>query len=97
MIRLNSRNVLLKPSNRRQLLSSLRRSLRLGQRLGDFNLQIDMLRSRGQYEMRARVHDAQGDFACRSRGGDLRGVTRNLVTMIATRLHDQCVQRMRVA
>lgn len=97
MIRLNASNVLLKPTHRRQLLSRLRRSLRLGNRLGDFDLQIDLQRIRRHYVMHARVHDAAGDFACKSRGVDLRGVQRDLVSTLSTRLHDQCVQRRRVA
>ena len=36
MIKLDLGNVLLKPSHRKQLMSWLRRSLRLGERLGDY-------------------------------------------------------------
>ena len=53
MIKLDSGNVLLKPSQRRQLMAWLRRSLKLGERLGNFVLTISMWRSGRQFELRA--------------------------------------------
>ena len=51
MIKLEPGNVLLKPSQRKQLMTWLRRSLRLGERLGNFVLTITMQRSGRFYEM----------------------------------------------
>ena len=67
MIRLDAGNVMLKPSHRRQLMTWLKRSLRLGQQLGDFVLSISLRRAGRGYEARATVHDTAGDFACRVR------------------------------
>ena len=72
MITLDAGNVLLKPSHRRQLMAWLRRSLRIGQRLGRFALNITMHRSGRQYEVRASVKDSAGTFTCRSRRTDWR-------------------------
>ena len=93
MIKLNEGNVLLKPSQRRQLMGWLKRSVRFGQRLGDFVLTITLQRHGNMYEVRASVHDSAGDFDCRSRRTDWRTALRELARSISTRLHDQCLQR----
>lgn len=93
MINLDLGNVLLKPSHRRQLMSWLRRCLRLGQRLGDFVLTLSIRRQGRVYELRGDVHDRAGDFACRARAHDWRGALRDLVKTMTQRLHDQCVRR----
>jgi hypothetical protein len=93
MIKLDLGNVLLKPSHRRQLMSWLRRCQRLGQRLGDFVLSLSLRRSGRIYELRANVHDAVGDFTCRSRAQDWRGSLRDMVKTLTQRLHDQCIRR----
>lgn len=97
MIKLDSGNVLLKPSQRKQLMSWLRRSLRLGQRLGDFFLSITLRRTGTMYQVEANVHDAAGDFGCKSRAHDWRGAVRDLVKSLTLRLHDQCIRRVAVA
>ena len=92
MIKLDSGNVLLKPSQRKQLMAWLRRSLKLGQRLGNFVLTITMWRSGRQFELRADVHDGAGDFGCRVRRSDWQGALRDLVRTVCRRLHGQCLQ-----
>lgn len=92
MIKLDFGNVLLKPSHRRQLMAWLRRSLRLGSRLGDFLLHITLHRSGHQYEVRATVHDRSGDFHCRSRQSDWRGAMRELIHSISQHVHAQCLR-----
>jgi hypothetical protein len=92
MIRLDVGNVLLKPSQRRQLMARLRRSLRMGTRLGGFLLTITMWRSGRQFELRANVHDAAGNFGCRARRNDWGEAVRELVRLLASRLHGQCLQ-----
>jgi len=94
MIQLDAGNVLLKPSQRKQLLSWLRRSLRLGQRLGDFVLKISLHRIGKAYEVIATVHDRAGDFALRLRQSHWRHAMRDMIGMLATRLHDQGLQRV---
>ncbi len=91
MMKLDAGNVLLKPSQRRQLMAWLRRSLRMGRRLGDFALTITMRRIGRRYEVRAAVHDSFGDFGCRSRQNDWRDALRDLVHTITIRLHNQCL------
>lgn len=93
MIKLDAGNVLLKPSHRRQMMAWLRRALRLGSRLGQFALTITMHRAGKQCEVRAAVHDAAGDFTCRSRRQDWRDAMRELVRMLVNRLHAQRLHR----
>jgi hypothetical protein len=92
MIKLDSGNVLLKPSQRRQLMAWLRRSLKLGERLGNFVLSITMWRSGRHFELRAAVRDGAGDFGCRVRRNDWQGAMRDLVQTVCRRLHGQCLQ-----
>jgi len=93
MIKLDVGNMLLKPSHRKQLMARLRRALRIGSRLGQFMLVITMHRSGRQCEVQARVHDAAGDFVCRSRQHDWRDAVRDLVKSIVNRLHAQQLGR----
>lgn len=94
MVRLDAGNVLLKPSQRRQLMGCLRRPQKLGQRLGNFILDITMQRIGRQYELSAVVQDSCGDFRCRCRGRSFRGTARDMGRQLANRLHDQCIQRL---
>ncbi|HEX8913978.1 MAG TPA: hypothetical protein VF796_16635 [Humisphaera sp.] len=93
MIKLDLGNVLLKPSHRKQLMSWLRRSLRLGERLGNFVLNISLRRQGHHYEFHADVRDRAGQFNCRARAADWRGALRDLVKSLTLRLHDQCLGR----
>jgi hypothetical protein len=97
MLRLIQGNVLLKPSHRRQLMSWLRRVIRMGERLGDFVLTITLNRSGRAYEVKARVHDSAGDFDVRRRQHDWRSALREVVRDLAARLHGQYVQRNALA
>ena len=93
MLRLIPGNVLLKPSHRRQLMSWLRRVIRMGERLGDFVLTITLHRTGRAYEVKARVHDSAGDFDVRCRQHDWRSALREVVRSLATRLHGQYIHR----
>jgi hypothetical protein len=97
MLKLNEGNVLLKPSHRKQLMSWLKRVLRLGERLGDFMLTITLQRTGKNYEVKAIVHDSAGDFACRNRQHDWRSALRDLVRDLVRRLHDQRDRREAMA
>ena len=97
MVKLIEGNVLLKPSQRRQLMGWLKRVQRLGERMGNFVLTITMQRTGRHYQVNARVHDTAGDFDCRMRRHDWRTALRDLVHSLVTRLHDQCLQRKVIA
>ena len=93
MIKLDEGNVLLKPAQRRHLITCFRRALRLGSRLGDFLLTISIRRVGKLFELRAEIHDAYGDFHCRSRQNDWRTALRDLSRSICLGLHQQNLQR----
>ena len=93
MIKLDAGNVLLKPSQRRQITALLRRCARLGKRLGDFRVNIRMRRAGRFFELRADVHDRAGDFACRTRQNNWQDALRELARSLTVRLHRQCLSR----
>lgn len=93
MIKLDSGNVLLKPSHRRQMMAWLRRALRLGQRLGNFALAISMQRIGRSYEVRVTVQDSAGTLTCRSRRHDWRDAVRDLARRLTSWLHEQQLLR----
>jgi len=92
MLKLDSGNVLLKGSHRRQLMHWLRRAIRLGERLGDFVLNLRLVRVGRLYEARAAVHSSAGDFACRSRGRSSVDACREIARQIVMMLHRQHLQ-----
>ena len=93
MVKLHAANCVLKPSQRRQLQSWLKRAVHLGERVGDFFLTITVQRigtgGRGMFGMQAKVHDAAGDFDLKCKGQTWRDVCRAMVRMLAVRLHGQ--------
>jgi hypothetical protein len=98
MIKLDSGNVLLKPSHRKQVMTWLRRSLRLGKRLGDFVLTITLRKTGRCYEAKAAFvpagrAGATRSFDCRSRRHDWLQAFRELTRELTLRIHDQCVRR----
>jgi hypothetical protein len=97
MVKLEPGNCLLKPSQRKQLLSWLKRAVAIGERVGDFLLKITVRRlGTGRYEMNASVHDAAGDFSLRTRGQTWRDVCRAMVRRLSVRLHAQRLQTVAV-
>ncbi len=88
MIQLDSGNVLLKPSHRKQLMTWLKRAARIGQRLGDFLLHITLKRIGRAYEVHVAVHDSAGDFSYRMKRHDWRDAVRDLSRMVCVRLQD---------
>lgn len=93
MIELDVGNVLLKPSQRRQMMARLRRSLKLGSRLGGFLLRITLWRTGRQFELRAAVQDSAGDFGLRIRRADWAEAVHDLIRTLSYRLHHQCVHQ----
>lgn len=89
MLKLDSGNVLLKPSHRRQLMSWLKRAMRFMERMGNLSISINMHRMGRLTEVRADV--AQGAApvtAFRSRQNDWRDAARDLIRMLTAYLHD---------
>ena len=97
MIHLNSGNVLLKPSQRRQLMTWLKRVTKMGERVGHFMLNLSLHRSGKSIEVTASVHDTAGTFDLRARSHDWKTAARNLIKMLASRLHGQLVLRAAAA
>jgi hypothetical protein len=93
MIKLDSGNVLLKPSHRRQVRTWLRRALRLGQRVGNFMLTISMQRIGRSYEIRAVAQDSVGVLRCRSRRHEWRDAVREMVREVERWVHGQHLER----
>ena len=86
MVKLEAGNCRLNGSQRRQLNAWLKRAVHLGERVGDFMLKITIRRVGRAYELVASVHDAAGDFGCRSRGQTWRDVCREIARQISVRL-----------
>jgi hypothetical protein len=93
MITLDVGNVLLKPSHRKLLMSRLKRTLRLGDRIGQFAMKLSMRRFNGRIEMTARVHDRYGDFTCRTRGSTWTDAVRDIVRMVQAAVHGHGLRR----
>ncbi len=91
MIQLNSGNVLLKPSQRRQLMTWLKRATKMGERLGQFILHLTLHRSGKSVEVTASVRDSAGGFDIRTRNHDWKTAARNLIRMVAAKLHSQLI------
>jgi hypothetical protein len=89
MVKLEAGNVLLKPSHRKQLMGWLKRCMRMGQKLGNFDLTITLARVGKSHEVKAAVHDSAGNFTCRTRQRDWRGAVREAIRRILTQLHLQ--------
>ena len=96
MLKLDSGNVLLKPSHRRQLMSWLKRAMRFVQRMGDLSISINMHRMGRLTEVRADVADGTGKTAFRSREHDWKNAARHLVRMLTSYLHDRMIRGLAV-
>lgn len=93
MISLTAANVSLKPAQRKQLLSRLKRSIRLGERLGNFLLKINIRRCGRHLEVTADGHDKLGEFHIRTRQVTLADAVHTLVRMVVHRLHTHMLER----
>jgi hypothetical protein len=93
MIQLSCGNVLLKPSARRQLMATLKRATKLGERVGSFAMNLCLKRSGRTFDVRADVRDRAGAFRCHARGSDWASVVRNVVRDLVIRLHAQLIAR----
>lgn len=89
MVHLDSGNMLLKPAQRKQLMSRLRRSIRLGDRIGQFVLKLSLRRSGRCVEMLATVQDSNGNFAYRTRQQNLSDAMHDMVRRLSYQIHDR--------
>jgi hypothetical protein len=87
MFELDSGNVLLKPSQRKQLNTSLKRCLKFGQRLREFFLRISMHRTGKLVEIQARLRSPGGERIMKVRRTDWQDAARALVRMLTAQLH----------
>jgi hypothetical protein len=104
MIKLDAGNVLLKPSHRRQLMTWLKRALRLAKRLDNFVLAISMQRSGRLVEVKADVSSgnihgmsngnkgAVPAVTFRARQHDWQDAARQIIRTLTSHLHDQMVR-----
>ncbi len=93
MITLDAGNVLLKPTQKKQLMSRLKRAIRIGDRLGEFALKLSMRRTGRHVEMTASVHDRFGDFALRTKGQNWIDALHTLVRDLFRQLHNHSIRR----
>ena len=89
MVKLNAGNVLLKPSQRRQLMTWLKRAQKIGGQVGDFFLTIDLFRIGRLTEVRAEVRDAAGNFTMKIRRPEWRDALQEIARMLTAQLHLQ--------
>jgi len=89
MVKLNAGNVLLKPSQRRQLMTWLKRAQKIGAQVGDFFLTIDLFRTGRLTEVRAEVRDAAGHFTMKVRRPEWRDALQEIARMLTAQLHAQ--------
>ena len=93
MISLTAANVSLKPSQKKQLLARLRRSIRLGERFGNFVLKINIKGCGRHMEVTAKGRDGGGDFNYRARQLTLADCVHMIVRMVVQRLHANALGR----
>lgn len=97
MVKLESGNVLLKPSHRKQLMAQLRRAIHLAQRMGDLVLTVHLHRTGNKVEARASVAGKAVHIDCRSRTMDWRDAVKRVVMEMSSKLHAVRVQQLRLA
>lgn len=93
MITLDAGNVLLKPTQKKQVLARLKRAIRLGDRIGDFVMKITMRRTGKHVEMTADVKDRFGNFSMRSKGQNWIDALHAIVREVFREIHNHTVRR----
>ena len=91
MVELLEGNVLLKPCQKRRVLSQLRRCSRLNDRIGDGRLAITLNRVGPKFEARAKVHNKKGDVECKARDAHWETAVATLVRSLHDKVHAQCL------
>lgn len=91
MVELLEGNVLLKPAQKRRVLSHLRRSSRLCDLIGDGRVAVSLNRVGSKVEARALVHNRAGDVDCRERNTSWETAVARLVRTLHGKVHAQRV------
>jgi hypothetical protein len=97
MFKLDSGAVLLKPSHRRQLMTWIKRAIRIGERSNNFSLSISMTRIGRLVEVQADVAQGRNTARFRSRKPDWRDAARELSKAVTLHLHDSQFHRLSAA
>ena len=93
MITLDAGNVLLKPTQKKQVLARLKRAIRLGDRIGEFFMTIRMRRTGRHVEMTADVRDRFGNFSMRTKGQNWMDALHEIVRNVFREIHNHTVRR----
>lgn len=88
MLKLDSGNVLLKPSQRRQLMTRLRRAMKLGQRIGKFTLNLTMNRCGKCCEILLSCQDKLGAMTVKVKRHDWKDALHDAVHRLENWLHE---------
>ena len=93
MVELLAGNVLLKPAQKRRILSHLRRTSRLGDLIGDSRLAVSLTRTGRTVEAKAKVHNKRGSFECKARDASWESAFLELVRAVHDKVHAQRLRR----
>lgn len=91
MVELLEGNVLLKPAQKRRVLSHLRRCSRLSDLIGDSRLAVSINRVGPKIEARATVHNRKGNVECKARDASWETAVANLIRSLHDKVHAQRV------
>ena len=94
MVELLAGNVLLKPAQKRRVLSHLRRADRLGDLIGDSRLAVSLRRHGKHVEARATSHNRLGDVTCHAKDASWETAVARIVRTLHEKIH---AQRLHVA
>jgi ribosome-associated translation inhibitor RaiA len=87
MVQFLSGNVLLKPAQKRRVLSHLKRCTKLGERIGDFKLFVQLQRTGRAVQAKARVRDKAGAFEVTSRDNHWETAIDNMIRQLNSGVH----------
>ncbi len=94
MITIDAGNVLLKPTQKKQMLARLKRALRLGDRIGNFMIKISLRRTGKHVEVTATGQDRLGQFAFRNRGKTWMDALHAIVRDVFRTVHSHAIGRV---
>ena len=89
MVELLAGNVLLKPCQKRRVLSHLRRSDRLSDRSGDSRLALSIRKVGRRYEAKAMCHNRRGDVESKARDTTWETAVGRVVRDLHDKVHAQ--------
>lgn len=89
MVELLAGNVLLKPCQKRRVLSHLRRADRLSDRSGDSRLAVSLKRIGRHVEARVRCHNRRGDVECHAKDASWETAIARVVRAVHDKVHAQ--------